>query len=438
MDAADEAMLRKFQKELNAGTVSLVLLAILDHSGEPLYGYQIAKSIEGAWGEGVPVKQGTLYPVLRSMEENGLLEQPSRAERFGPASEVLHDHRPGTRGPRRLESGVGPYARLRRRDTGGERWLTRSRDTSLNSERRFRAPTLHSCRTHSTTPRTTCAPRSPTLATRRDTGSASPRRSTPTARPRRSPSAYRDAELTVAAALRKPPVARPQSGFGASPLGRFFGIVMDPSAWGAFFYMFLALATGILYFTLVVTGISLTLGLLDPHHRRAAGAALPRHDPRDLARRGPDGRGPARRAHAEKAADRRRSGQPVGAHQELAHGLPHVDDDALHGAAAAARDHLLHRDGDGAVALGVGHRDSVRADAHERADHPRIPVRLLHRAVGDAAVRGRPACSASSRRCGSRRVWARCTACGRRRCSWAGSRADRAPEPPAYVGGAQS
>ena len=74
--------------------------------------------------------------------------------------------------------------------------------------------------------------------------------------------AYRDAELTVAAALRKPPVARANTGLGASPLGRFFGIAMDPSAWGALFYMFLSLATGILYFTLVVTGISLSLGLL--------------------------------------------------------------------------------------------------------------------------------------------------------------------------------
>jgi len=73
VDAADEAMLRKFQKELNAGTVALVLLAILDRTAVPLYGYQIAKSIEGAWQEGVPVKQGTLYPVLRSMEDNGLL-----------------------------------------------------------------------------------------------------------------------------------------------------------------------------------------------------------------------------------------------------------------------------------------------------------------------------------------------------------------------------
>jgi hypothetical protein len=73
--------------------------------------------------------------------------------------------------------------------------------------------------------------------------------------------AYRDAELTVAAALRKPPAARPETGFGASALGRFFAIILDPAAWGALFYMFLALATGILYFTIVVTGISLTLGL---------------------------------------------------------------------------------------------------------------------------------------------------------------------------------
>ena len=84
MDAADEAMLRKFQKELNAGTVSLVLLAILDHSGEPLYGYQIAKSIEGNWQEGAPVKQGTLYPVLRSMEDGGLLASRVEPSVAGP------------------------------------------------------------------------------------------------------------------------------------------------------------------------------------------------------------------------------------------------------------------------------------------------------------------------------------------------------------------
>jgi PadR family transcriptional regulator PadR len=81
---ADDLMLRKFQKELNAGTVSLVLLAILDRSEEPLYGYQIAKRIEGASNEGVPVKQGTLYPVLRVMEENGLLASRVEPSVSGP------------------------------------------------------------------------------------------------------------------------------------------------------------------------------------------------------------------------------------------------------------------------------------------------------------------------------------------------------------------
>jgi PadR family transcriptional regulator PadR len=84
VNTADDAILRKFRKELSAGTVSLVLLAILDASPEPLYGYQIAKSIEGAWQEGAPVKQGTLYPVLRSMEEQGLLGSRVEPSVSGP------------------------------------------------------------------------------------------------------------------------------------------------------------------------------------------------------------------------------------------------------------------------------------------------------------------------------------------------------------------
>lgn len=68
---------------------------------------------------------------------------------------------------------------------------------------------------------------------------------------------YRDAEITVAAALRKP--ASPVK--SSNPIARFFGVVVDPAAWGALFYMVLSLATGIVYFTLVVTGLSLTAGL---------------------------------------------------------------------------------------------------------------------------------------------------------------------------------
>ena len=79
-----ETQVKKFQKELSAGTVALMLLAQLAKAEEPLYGYQIAKRIEGAWESGTPIKQGTLYPVLRSMEENGLLGSRVEPSVSGP------------------------------------------------------------------------------------------------------------------------------------------------------------------------------------------------------------------------------------------------------------------------------------------------------------------------------------------------------------------
>ncbi|HET7655907.1 MAG TPA: sensor domain-containing protein [Luteimonas sp.] len=67
---------------------------------------------------------------------------------------------------------------------------------------------------------------------------------------------YRDTEAKVQTALR-PPAPPPRS----SLLGRFFGVAADSRTYGAMFYAVLALATGIFYFTWVVTGVSLSLGL---------------------------------------------------------------------------------------------------------------------------------------------------------------------------------
>ncbi|PJJ97201.1 hypothetical protein CO641_09295 [Lysobacteraceae bacterium NML91-0213] len=67
---------------------------------------------------------------------------------------------------------------------------------------------------------------------------------------------YRDTEVTVQTALRAPmPKAR------ESLAGRFFGVAADPRAYASLFYMVLALATGIFYFTWVVAGLSLSAGL---------------------------------------------------------------------------------------------------------------------------------------------------------------------------------
>ncbi len=78
------AQQRKFQKELNAGIVSLVLLSILADAREPLYGYQIAKQLERDGAGTAIMKQGTLYPVLRSLSAGGFLESEVEPSVSGP------------------------------------------------------------------------------------------------------------------------------------------------------------------------------------------------------------------------------------------------------------------------------------------------------------------------------------------------------------------
>ncbi|HYM86045.1 MAG TPA: sensor domain-containing protein [Pseudoxanthomonas sp.] len=68
---------------------------------------------------------------------------------------------------------------------------------------------------------------------------------------------YRDTEVTVNRALRAPPAPKRKS-----PLGRFFGVIVDPRTYGALFYMLLSFATGTVYFTVVTTGLSLSIPLL--------------------------------------------------------------------------------------------------------------------------------------------------------------------------------
>ncbi|MGN6513153.1 MAG: PadR family transcriptional regulator [Lysobacteraceae bacterium] len=79
-----EAQLRKFQKELSAGTVSLALLAVVGAAAEPMYGYQIAKRLAEV-GDGVLAgKQSALYPVLRNLEAAGLLASHVEPSVAGP------------------------------------------------------------------------------------------------------------------------------------------------------------------------------------------------------------------------------------------------------------------------------------------------------------------------------------------------------------------
>ena len=75
---------KKFNKEMKSGTASLVLLSVLAKAKEPMYGYLIAKQIEASSDGTSMIKQGALYPVLRSLESSGLLESQVEPSTSGP------------------------------------------------------------------------------------------------------------------------------------------------------------------------------------------------------------------------------------------------------------------------------------------------------------------------------------------------------------------
>jgi uncharacterized membrane protein len=68
--------------------------------------------------------------------------------------------------------------------------------------------------------------------------------------------AYRDTEVKVRAALRTP--ARKAA---TSAPGKFFNVFLDPRAYTSLFFMLLSLATGVIYFTLTMVGLSMSAGL---------------------------------------------------------------------------------------------------------------------------------------------------------------------------------
>ena len=58
-------------KELLKGSTAMLVLSVI--SGEDMYGYKIIKELESRSENVFCLKEGTLYPILHTMEEEGLV-----------------------------------------------------------------------------------------------------------------------------------------------------------------------------------------------------------------------------------------------------------------------------------------------------------------------------------------------------------------------------
>jgi PadR family transcriptional regulator PadR len=68
-----ETNMSKDKKDVQQGTLALMVLKTLDVLGS-LHGYGIARRIEQISGDLLSVNQGTLYPVLLKLEQEGAIE----------------------------------------------------------------------------------------------------------------------------------------------------------------------------------------------------------------------------------------------------------------------------------------------------------------------------------------------------------------------------
>ena len=90
-------------QNLSRGDVPTLILAVLKQG--PLHGYAIARAIEQWSVDALHLREGTLYPALRQLEEQGVIQSVWEVQEPGPARRVYSLTEPGrTEFARRVEA----------------------------------------------------------------------------------------------------------------------------------------------------------------------------------------------------------------------------------------------------------------------------------------------------------------------------------------------
>lgn len=83
MDPSD-AYIRKLDRELRSGLLSLLVLKSIKGDPEARYGYQIIERLKANSGGNLVLKEGTIYPILHSLEAFELVKAEWRESDSGP------------------------------------------------------------------------------------------------------------------------------------------------------------------------------------------------------------------------------------------------------------------------------------------------------------------------------------------------------------------
>ena len=90
--------------KMKGGIFSLLVLYKVSSAKEPTHGYAITKDLEEGTGGRIYIQAGTLYPILKNLENHGLVRHRMVPSTEGPPRKV-YDITPD--GRRALEHGMG-------------------------------------------------------------------------------------------------------------------------------------------------------------------------------------------------------------------------------------------------------------------------------------------------------------------------------------------
>ena len=85
----------KADKSLMSGSATLLVLSLL--SGEDMYGYQMIAQLEARSDHTFSMKEGTLYPILHTLEKEGAVDSYEKAAPSGRTRKYYHITKRGLR-----------------------------------------------------------------------------------------------------------------------------------------------------------------------------------------------------------------------------------------------------------------------------------------------------------------------------------------------------
>ncbi|MFX0047518.1 MAG: PadR family transcriptional regulator [Candidatus Hermodarchaeota archaeon] len=81
MDTEFQEYASKFESEINRGISTLSILAIISQYGKNgVHGYQISKELLEQTNEMLIIEEGTLYPILRKLEDDRIIKSEREKE----------------------------------------------------------------------------------------------------------------------------------------------------------------------------------------------------------------------------------------------------------------------------------------------------------------------------------------------------------------------